>query len=141
VRGFTVFFESVILNVGDTIGPYGWVDLRYCGKPMMQFIMWTYSQAGARDIVFVIDYATENNGVFEIHRQQRDREAARIEYNPNVALFNIRLYRDRGAYARIRAITNEGDDDIIITGRAPLTMLPIDPEPAILDREVTIGDE
>lgn len=120
----TISVESQLIGAGATIGPFGWLDLSYCAHPSITIEMLTTSY-DPRDLSFYVEYAEMVAGSVYPRYRHRDSNAGPCEYTPNNAVYVMELERQRGVYARIKAITNNGAGDVTITAWSESLVRPL----------------
>jgi len=117
---------SFTLSSGSKSGPHGWIDLRKCGKPYVDWVLTTYVSSGVRDVAVSIDYGQRlgNDMIITVTQKQRSTDSP-LSYGPKRGYMRIALNRQYGSYARIREVQNDGDCLVAVQALAPSTMKPI----------------
>lgn len=135
----TLSCSNVVINADATVGPYGWLNLSYCGQPRLTLEMLTTGY-NERDITVEIQYGQRIYSGMQVILKQRDRNSAPVEYSPNTGIFDIRMYRDRGQFARIKSIKNNSSAGVTISAWSQSTVKPLLVDIETLERDVIEGD-
>jgi hypothetical protein len=134
----TLCCSDVSVNAGDSIVPYGWLDMAACGRPVLTIEMLTTGYD--RDIRVETQYGQRVYAGMYVVLRQRDRNSGPVEYSPNTGIFQIRLSRDRGRWVRIKEIQNKSSGTVTISAWTQSTIKPLLEDILTTERDTIEGD-